>query len=58
MVYNTILLSKVTKGLEKEFSGMKQWMRINVTCIMAYRNHFRKRIADTCLIPVVKAGMH
>lgn len=57
MAYCSIHLSKVTMDLNKEISGMKQSMRINVTCIMAYRNHLRKRFADTCLVPVSKAGL-
>lgn len=56
MACKSVLLSKGTKGLKKGFCDMKQWMRINVACIMAYRNQFRKRIDDTCLVPVFKSG--
>lgn len=57
MAYCSIHLSEVTMILKKENSGMKQSQRTNITCIMAYRNHFRKRFVDTCFIPVNTAGL-
>lgn len=57
MEYCSTHLPKVTMVLKKENSGMKQSQRINITCIMAYRNHFRKRFIDTCFIPVSTTGL-